>query len=59
MSDQSSIFIFTTIVFGLLLIYFCIALYSLKESAPTTHRVSENVDKMKVPSNRVYVPPRF
>jgi hypothetical protein len=60
MTEQSTIFIFTSVVMGILLIYFCIALYSLKESAPSRKRygkLSENIDKMPVRTPKTYVPP--
>ena len=60
MTEQSSIFIFTSITLAILLVYFCIALYSLKESAPSLKnygKLSENVDKIHVPTRRTYMPP--
>lgn len=60
MTEQSTIFVFTSITLAIMLIYFCISLYSLKESAPSWRRygsLSENIDKMSVRTPKTYVPP--
>lgn len=60
MAEQSTIFVFTSIVLAVLLIYFCMSLYFLKESAPSWRRygkLSENIEKMTVRTPKTYVPP--
>ena len=60
MTEQSTIFVFTSIALAILIVYFCIALYSLKESTPSLKeygKLSENVDKMSVKTPKTYIPP--
>lgn len=58
MTEQSTIFVFSSIVLAIILIYFCISLYFLRESAPSSkHTLSENVNKLIVKTPKTYVPP--
>lgn len=60
MTEQSTIFVFSSVTLAIMLIYFCISLYYLRESAPSLRsygRLSENVDKLPVRTPKTYVPP--